>query len=293
MSAAPAAARRACWCGARRRAQRRCRVTRRRRGSPSCSLCQCWPGLLTRRGGAPRGGGAPALTDAISSRRRPGVLTRRARARAVELLQAPMADKLPSDLDSLHATFRRLQDSLDQAHAYVDDVVVRARGAPRRGRTTLARDGARGARQRGSPGWPAVAQLSVAGGRTSLAQEGSPHQSGVAPRAPRAAASRRNRPHTTACICSVPCCRPGVPSRCHRRAVGPGISKTGVRGAEWEAASGCGRGAAAGGCCGGRAAHGARRVRGHAHRRSPGARLPSPTLPGRMILRGRRLCAPP
>jgi len=65
------------------------------------------------------------------------VLTRRARARAVELLQAPMADKLPSDLDSLHATFRRLQDSLDQAHAYVEDVVVRPRGAPGRGRAAL------------------------------------------------------------------------------------------------------------------------------------------------------------
>ena len=45
--------------------------------------------------------------------------------RAVEVLQAPMADKLPSDLENLHTTFRRLQESLDQAHAYVQDVVVR------------------------------------------------------------------------------------------------------------------------------------------------------------------------
>ena len=44
---------------------------------------------------------------------------------AVEVLQAPMADKLPSDLENLHTTFRRLQESLDQAHAYVQDVVVR------------------------------------------------------------------------------------------------------------------------------------------------------------------------
>ena len=36
-----------------------------------------------------------------------------------------MADKLPSDLENLHTTFRRLQESLDQAHAYVQDVVVR------------------------------------------------------------------------------------------------------------------------------------------------------------------------
>ena len=44
---------------------------------------------------------------------------------AVEVLQAPLADKLPSDLENLHTTFRRLQESLDQAHAYVQDVVVR------------------------------------------------------------------------------------------------------------------------------------------------------------------------
>lgn len=43
----------------------------------------------------------------------------------MEVLQAPMADKLPSDLENLHTTFRRLQESLDQAHAYVQDVVVR------------------------------------------------------------------------------------------------------------------------------------------------------------------------
>ncbi len=42
------------------------------------------------------------------------------------MLQAPVAGKLPSDLENLHATFRRLQESLDQAHAYVQDVVVRA-----------------------------------------------------------------------------------------------------------------------------------------------------------------------
>lgn len=44
------------------------------------------------------------------------------------MLQAPVAGKLPSDLENLHATFRRLQESLDQAHAYVQDVVVRVPG---------------------------------------------------------------------------------------------------------------------------------------------------------------------
>jgi hypothetical protein len=41
-------------------------------------------------------------------------------------MKKDVVEKLPSDLDSLQTTIKRLHESLEQAHAYVDDVVVRA-----------------------------------------------------------------------------------------------------------------------------------------------------------------------
>ncbi len=41
------------------------------------------------------------------------------------LLKKDVVEKLPTDLDGLQTTIKRLHDSLEQAHAYVDDVVVR------------------------------------------------------------------------------------------------------------------------------------------------------------------------
>ena len=44
--------------------------------------------------------------------------------RAVELLKKEVAEKLPADLDGLQNTLKKLQELLERAHAYVDDVVV-------------------------------------------------------------------------------------------------------------------------------------------------------------------------
>ena len=44
----------------------------------------------------------------------------------MELLKKEVAEKMPMDLDGLQATLKRLQELLGRAHAYVDDVVVRA-----------------------------------------------------------------------------------------------------------------------------------------------------------------------
>lgn len=45
---------------------------------------------------------------------------------AVPLMKKDVVEKLPSDLNGLQTTIKRLHESLEQAHAYVDDVVVRA-----------------------------------------------------------------------------------------------------------------------------------------------------------------------
>jgi hypothetical protein len=42
------------------------------------------------------------------------------------MLKKEVAEKLPADLDGLAATLGRLQGLLERAHAYCDDVVVRA-----------------------------------------------------------------------------------------------------------------------------------------------------------------------
>ena len=44
----------------------------------------------------------------------------------MELLKKEVAEKLPMDLDGLQTTLKRLQELLERAHAYVDDVVVRS-----------------------------------------------------------------------------------------------------------------------------------------------------------------------
>ncbi|CAL8461835.1 g1366 [Coccomyxa elongata] len=47
----------------------------------------------------------------------------------VPLLKKDVVEKLPTDLDGLQTTIKRLHDSLEQAHAYVDDVVTGKRQA--------------------------------------------------------------------------------------------------------------------------------------------------------------------
>lgn len=47
----------------------------------------------------------------------------------MDMMKKDVTEKLPSDLDGLQTTIKRLHDSLEQAHAYVDDVVVRTSAA--------------------------------------------------------------------------------------------------------------------------------------------------------------------
>ena len=45
--------------------------------------------------------------------------------RAADLLENEVTDKIPSDMETLQTAFVRLQQLLDRAYQYVDDVVVR------------------------------------------------------------------------------------------------------------------------------------------------------------------------
>ena len=44
---------------------------------------------------------------------------------AADLLESEVTDKIPSDMETLQTAFVRLQQLLDRAYQYVDDVVVR------------------------------------------------------------------------------------------------------------------------------------------------------------------------